>query len=128
MHFKEILRHNEYLKITLEDNHGNEVDVIYDDPDKVCPLEYFVWSFRHNTECGSIHLPRPEIDKTNKKIDEKSAYFCKMRNSNYIKQFDSNPIANRELFPEVEHHLYITGDEIFEVISNYEPRFVAREK
>ena len=122
-----VIRHNEYLKITLEDHFENMVDIFYDDPENVWPLEYFVWSFRHSTELGSLHLSRMEIDAS-KLIDKNAIRFFKVRNSKYIKEFDANPLANKELFPNVEHHLYMTGDEIFEVVSNYEPRFIKRKK
>ena len=123
--FVEVLRHNNYLKISLADHFGNLVDIIYEDPMNVCPFEYSVWSFRHSTELGNLHKSRFEIDNS-KLIDKKAIHFCKVRNSDYINSFDNNPIGNKKLFPDVEHHMYLTGDEIFEVISNYEPRFVEK--
>lgn len=54
--------------------------------------------------------------------------FFKITNSAYIASFNNNHIANQQLYPEVEHHLYITGDHILEVISNYFPRCEIRRK
>lgn len=34
----------------MEDLQDNQLEIIYDDPDHKCPLEYVVWSFRWNTE------------------------------------------------------------------------------
>lgn len=121
----QIVRHNDYLKIELKDNYGNALDIIYDDPDDVCPLEYVVWGFKYSTEFGSVHLNEILVDDSGWD-DTEAVHFFKVRNSKYIQRFDGNLIASRELFPEVEHHFYLTADEIFEVIANYEPRFIVR--
>ncbi|MBP3951873.1 hypothetical protein [Bacillus suaedae] len=122
----EMERHNDYLKISFEDHYGNIVDVFYRDLNNLCPLEYCVWAFRYSTELGSIHLNNRDIKGVN--VDQDSVCFYKAKNSVYVSEFDENPIANKVVFPEVEHHLFITGDEIFEVIANYEPEFVERKK
>lgn len=111
----------------LKDVHGNMVDIIYDDPQNICPLEYVVWSFRYSTELSNNDhiLANVESDVSVRK-DSNALYFFKMRNSPFIKEFDDIHTANRFLFPNGEHHLFMTRDEIFEVISNYEPRFVER--
>ncbi|WP_047980694.1 hypothetical protein [Ornithinibacillus contaminans] len=128
LHFVEVMRHNDFFQITLQDLEGNLVDIIYDDPQKVCSLEYVVWSFRYGTELGALGKHNRKMINTNNRKDENAIYFAKVLNSNYIKAFDNNPIANQTLFPNVEHHLYATGDEILEVITNYEPRFIERPK
>ncbi|MBS4220017.1 hypothetical protein KHA96_17025 [Bacillus sp. FJAT-49711] len=51
-----------------------------------------------------------------------------MENSKYLRMFDSNPVINRKTNPNLEHHIYITGNEIFEVLSEYEPRFIEKKK
>lgn len=124
--FVEVCRHNDYFKITMQDGEGNILDIIYDDPQHVCPLEYVVWDFRYQTELGLIGRSTFELEDASVRPDKHAAYFGKVSNSAYIKEFDSNPLANKELFPNVEHHVYLTGNEIVEVIANYEPRFVVR--
>ncbi|WP_100010377.1 hypothetical protein [Lentibacillus sediminis] len=128
MVYKEIVRHNDYLKITLEDQNENEIEIVYDDPNQVCPLEYVVWAFRYGTEMGYSLSGSGSKHDLSLLEDETAFRFYKVRNSQYIKEFDQNHLANRHIYPNVEHHVYATGDEILEVIANYEPRFVERRK
>ncbi|MBS4202466.1 hypothetical protein KHA93_22955 [Bacillus sp. FJAT-49732] len=118
-------RHSDYLKITLEDLQDNQLDIIYDQ--RISPVEYYVWAFRFSTETGNFDIRYIE-EEIGGRVDPEAAYFFKMENSKYLKMFDSNPIINRKTHPNLEHHLYITGDEIFEVLSDYEPRFVKKKK
>ncbi|MCJ8008761.1 hypothetical protein ACFFF5_10775 [Lederbergia wuyishanensis] len=121
-----VIRHNDYLKITLEDFHNNnQLDIVYDQ--NITPLEYYVWAFRFSTEIGRHDLRFTETDSSGR-IDPEAAYFCKMENSRFLRMFDSNPMYNRKTHPNLEHHLYITGDEVFEVLSDYEPRFIEKKK
>lgn len=122
---EEVLRHNDYFKITMKDLHGNALDILYDDPDHVCPLEYFVWGFKYHTELGS--LSRGFEQDENQTINKDTICLYKVEHSDFIKEFDHNPVANKELYPSLEHHLFMTGDEMVEVLSNYEPRFVERK-
>ncbi|GAA4077671.1 hypothetical protein [Amphibacillus indicireducens] len=124
---QEIIRKNHMLKISLENKKGYLLDIIYDDPEHVCPLEYVVWAFRYNTELGDAFLRNRQMNQA-KERDAKSFSFLKVLNSDYIREFDQHPIANKQFYPDVEHHLFATGDEVFEVISNYEPKLLKRNK
>ncbi|MEI2405722.1 hypothetical protein V8V80_22790 [Niallia taxi] len=45
-----------------------------------------------------------------------------MENSEYINWFDNqNPLFNSTTHPNLEHHVYITRDEVIEVLSDYAP-------
>lgn len=108
------------LTIIFKDFYSNRIKIVYD---QECPLEYVVWSFRYGTEIGRSDLSRLDQDFSYLNSDE-SPYFFKVSNSSYIKSFDDNHIANKQLYPTVEHYLYLTGDDVFEVISNYEPKII----
>lgn len=110
--------------VVIEDLQDNQLEIIYDDPDHKCPLEYVVWSFRWNTE---ISLQSKQVINSHNHWS-KCQHFYKVEHSSYIHEIDKNWAVNSTLFPDVEHHVYMNGDEIFEVISNYEPRFVAKRK
>lgn len=130
MNIVEINKSEEYLKITIADLRGNRLEVVYDDPHGITPFESVVWTFRYNTELGSLDSPDlyDSIEDQSGWINRDAIRFFKMDNSKYISSFDRNPQGNKEMFPDVEHHIYWTGDEVFEVISNYEPRFIERRQ
>ncbi len=119
--FFEVLAHFDYLKLSVSDLAETKVDVIYDQ--FVSPVEYYVWSYRFSTEYGRFDLLSKEEDLSTVK-DENSLYFYKVLNSEYLKWFDHNPLINRKTHPKLEHHLYMNGDQVFEVLSEYEPRFI----
>jgi len=119
--FFEVITHFDYLKLKFDDIEGNKFEVIYDQP--VSPVEYYVWSYRFSTEYGRFDLNSLQQDLSGV-IDENSLYFYKVRNSEYIKWFDRNPLINSKTNPDLEHHLYLNGSQVFEVLSEYEPRFL----
>ncbi len=51
-----------------------------------------------------------------------------MTNSDFIEWFDQFGWLGSNEIPNVEHHLYIYNDGVFEVISDYEPKFVINNK
>ncbi|MBD8070034.1 hypothetical protein [Bacillus sp. PS06] len=127
MQFVDIQRHNDYLKIVFQDFHDNQVEIIYDQLyNSSTPTEYVVWAFRYSTEYGRPDLHTIESDFSGL-VDSHSPYFFKVSNSKFIEWFDRNPLINSKLYPNLEHHLFISGDEVFEVLSAYEPRFVEKK-
>ncbi|WP_213423878.1 hypothetical protein [Bhargavaea massiliensis] len=119
--FFEILTHFDYLKLSFSDLADTKVEVIYDQ--LVSPVEYYVWSYRFSTEYGRFDLLSKDEDLSTVK-DKSSLYFYKVLNSEYLKWFDHNPLINRKTHPKLEHHLYMNGDQVFEVLSEYEPKFI----
>ncbi|MGE7691202.1 hypothetical protein ACQKMI_18570 [Lysinibacillus sp. NPDC097214] len=115
------------LCLTLIDINGSEVDIIYD---KMSEIQDYVWSFRYTGE-----IPRSDlVPLVNDAIEQESSiegsaeWFYKMSHSDYIEWFDQLPWLGSKEIPNVEHHIYCYNDGIFEVISDYEPRFVIRTK
>ncbi|KIL53459.1 hypothetical protein KP77_04350 [Jeotgalibacillus alimentarius] len=119
--FFEVIPHFEYLKIKFDDVKGNKFEVIYDQT--ISPVEYYVWSYRFSTEYGRFDLISKQIDLSGV-VDEDSLYFYKVSNSEYIKWFDQNPLINSHTNPKLEHHLYMNDSQVFEVLSDYEPKFL----
>ncbi|QSB11992.1 hypothetical protein MHB40_01515 [Lysinibacillus sp. FSL K6-0057] len=113
------------LCLTLIDRNNTEVDIIYD---KMSPIQDYVWSFRYTGE-----IPRSDlVDKVNEAltqeqpINSSAEWFYKMSNSDYIDWFDQLPWIGSKEIPTVEHHIYCYNDGVFDIISDYEPRFVIR--
>ncbi|RLQ93589.1 hypothetical protein [Falsibacillus albus] len=123
--FKEIVRHDDYFKISIVDAYDTQVDLIYDQhrPSEVPDVEYYVWAYRYGTEYGRFDLNGKKVDETNR-ICTESSYFFKVSNSEFIKWFDKNPLINSFTHPTLEHHLYLTGDEVLDVLSIYEPKII----
>ncbi|MFC5734013.1 hypothetical protein [Cytobacillus gottheilii] len=118
--FEEVIRHNDFFKITLKDFDDKKVEIIYDQLSS--PVEYFVWSFRFSTEYGRPDLHTLTQEASGRK-NKNSPYFFKVENSNYVNWMDKNPIINSKTNPNLEHHMYLSGDEVLEVLSDYEPVF-----
>ncbi|MFK5708061.1 MULTISPECIES: hypothetical protein [Lysinibacillus] len=115
------------LCLTLIDIKGSEVDIIYD---RMSQIQDYVWSFRYAGEIPRSDLV-PLVDdaiERESSFDESAEWFYKMSNSDYIEWFDQLPWLGSKEIPNVEHHIYCYNDGIFEVISDYEPRFVIRTK
>jgi len=115
------------LCLTLIDRKGTEVDIIYD---TMSQIQDYVWSFRYAGEIPRSDLVPLVHDAIEQEtaIDKSAEWFYKMSNSDYIEWFDQLPWLGSKEIPNVEHHLYCYNDGIFEVMSDYEPRFVIREK
>ena len=113
----------DHFKISFTDQTKSIIDVIYDQTDG--PIGYSVWSYRYSTEYGRFDLLSKEMDRSGIQ-DPHALYFYKVTNSDYIKWFDMNPLINGQTNPKLEHHLYLNGNDIIEVLSEYEPRFVQR--
>ncbi|MFJ7666419.1 hypothetical protein ACIQXI_04885 [Lysinibacillus sp. NPDC097195] len=113
------------LCLTLIDSNGSEVDIIYD---KISPIQDYVWSFRYTGEIPRSDLVPlvQEAIAQESKIDKTAEWFYKMTDSDYIEWFDRLPWLGSKEMPNVEHHIYCYNDGIFEVISDYEPRFVLK--
>lgn len=117
--FTGLIKHDDYFKIILEDYDDNITEIVYNQLNG--PMEYYVWSFRYTTEIGRFGLYNLEVDESG--LHQKGkAYFFKMENSEYINWFDNqNPLFNSTTHPNLEHHVYITRDEVIEVLSDYAP-------
>ncbi|MTD31370.1 hypothetical protein [Planomicrobium sp. YIM 101495] len=123
--FLQVTAYMDHLKISFTDETGALIEVIYDQP--ISPVEYYVWSYRFSTEYGRFDLLSREREYSGLK-DKDALHFYKVSNSEYIEWFDRNPLVNSKTHPALEHHLYLSGNEIVEVLSEYEPRFIKVEQ
>jgi len=111
------------LTIYLEDLKGNKVRVIYD---QMSQIHDVVWTFRYTAEGPRNDLVKPmqEADARAIGLNKEKECFYKVLNSDLIRWFDQLPWMSSKDFPDVEHHLYFTMNEVYEVVADYEPRFV----
>ena len=84
---------------------------------------YAIISFRFFDE-----LTRPDIDSILENVwkDHEGTLtykptFYKVENSSFLSWYASIYPARATLYPNAEHHLYVTSDFMLEVISEYEP-------
>lgn len=115
------------LSLTLIDRNNTEVDIIYD---KISPIQDYVWSFRYTGEIPRSDLV-PLVDEALQQentINLSAEWFYKMNHSDYIAWFDQLPWIGSKEIPHVEHHIYCFNDGVFDIISDYEPRFVIRNE
>ena len=102
------------LCLTLIDRNNTEVDIIYD---KMSPIQDYVWSFRYTGE-----IPRSDlVDMVTEAMTQEQS-----KNSS-AEWFDQLPWIGSKEIPTVEHHIYCYNDGVFDIISDYEPRFVIRK-
>lgn len=121
LHYKE-LKLSKGLSIVFEDDGGNEYSIVYD---KLINGMY-VWSCRFTGEHARddlISLER-QARKDYFRTENQSYFTYKMVNSDYLEWYDSLPTDGSDLHPYVEHHVYITSEQIFEVLCEYEPKLV----
>ncbi|WP_106494953.1 hypothetical protein [Lentibacillus sp. Marseille-P4043] len=50
-----------------------------------------------------------------------------MTNSDFVEWYDQLIGPGSEMYPHIEHHIYFTSDDTFEVLSEYEPRIIVSE-
>ena len=108
----------------MEDYENHITEIVYDQSNT---MEYCVWSFRYTTEIArfGVHY-LTDIDDSGL-IEKGKAYFFKANPSHYIEWFDSqNPLYNSKTNPKLEHHVFITRDDVVEVLSEYEPLFIKK--
>ncbi|OJH19914.1 hypothetical protein BLX88_05385 [Bacillus obstructivus] len=113
------------LCIRLIDIKGISVDIIYD---KISNIQDYVWSFRYAGEIPRSDLT-PAVKEAYKRasnIDKTAACFYKMTNSDFIEWFDQLQWLGSNDIPNVEHHVYIYNNGVFEVISDYEPKLIIK--
>ncbi|MBR7554905.1 hypothetical protein ACFFJI_00060 [Allobacillus sp. GCM10007491] len=114
------------FKIILENKHQT-LEVIYDQFDPAVPVSYYVWNFRYGTE-----MTRTDLQQANRKypslVNKDCYYYFKVQNSEFIKWNDFTSSFKSKDFPELEHHLYFTDNDILEVLSLYEPKFIVVDK
>lgn len=115
------------LKIVLTDIKGTMVEVIYDKHSPI--VGDCVWTFRYANEIARSDLNK-FIDRADhsKLTDPAAHHFYKALQSDYIAWYDQLPWLGSEDAPHVEHHIYMYNDGVFEVISDYEPRFIVKKQ
>lgn len=115
------------LRLVLTDVEGNVVQVIYDKVSQT--MGDYIWTYRYINEIKRSDLNKliEKADRSNL-IDESAHHFYKVVNSDYIGWYDQLPWLGSQDAPNVEHHIYMYNDGIFEVISDYEPRFIELKK
>ncbi|WP_422122405.1 hypothetical protein DHX103_11400 [Planococcus sp. X10-3] len=120
----EFIKGQDNLSIHLADLSGNHVKIIYDR--NVVNLGDWVWAARHTPEAPSSHLSAPcmESIKQNPNLDRNAYCFYKLTDSEFMSWFDQLSFFELKDFPEVEHHLYYLMDDVVEILSDYEPKFI----
>ncbi|WP_040225392.1 hypothetical protein [Bhargavaea cecembensis] len=113
----------EGLTIHLEDLKGNQVRVLYD---QMSQIHDHVWTFRYTGEGPRNNLVKlmQTADARAVGLKRESESFYKVKNSDLIRWFDQLPWMGSQEYPNVEHHLYFTMNEVFEVVADYEPKFI----
>ncbi|MEW4286196.1 hypothetical protein [Priestia koreensis] len=90
---------------------------------------YAIVSYRFFDE-----LTRPDIDTLIDNLFKEqgnSSYrptFYKMENSEFISWYDKVYSARVGMYPNTEHHVYLTADYVLEVLSEYEPTVTIESK
>lgn len=114
------------LNITLE-NESQYLEIIYKQIDLSIPVEYYVWSFRYGTEGTRNDLAYANRKET-PNINKDYYYAFKVENSEYIQWHDRvSPFTSID-YPQLEHHIYLTSDDVLEVLSTFEPIFRVKNK
>lgn len=118
---------SEALTITLE-NESQILEIIYDQIDLSVPIVNYVWNFRYGTE-SSVRLDLNEAKRTFPTTLNKEAYYMfKVQNSDFIKWNDRVCPFKSTDYPQLEHHLFLTSDDIIETLSIFEPKFIVKDK
>lgn len=115
----------ESLNITLV-NGDKRLDIIYD-----CISNGFImhpaWSFRFGKILSRMDLRNMREDLANVK-NKDAFYYYKVINSEYIKWHDENSPFKSVEFSRLEHHLFITADEVFDILSLDEPKLILTDR
>ncbi|MCE7792826.1 hypothetical protein K8O68_10405 [Salipaludibacillus sp. CUR1] len=124
LHFKEMMYGEEGLKFIFNDNLQNEFHFTYGD----FRDGMFVWAVRFTEEFkrGDLVEIASEARKTAFGADNKEWCFYKMTDSDFINWHDQLSGPSSEAF-SVEHHLFVTTQDTFEVISEYEPKVTVKK-
>jgi hypothetical protein len=104
------------LRLELTDIDGNVVQIVYD---KISPtMRDYIWTYRYVNEIKRCDLNKL-IDKADhtKLVDPSAHHFYKMVNSDLIEWYDQLPWLGSEEEPNVEHHIYMYNDGVFEIVS-----------
>ncbi|CEG26234.1 hypothetical protein [Bacillus sp. B-jedd] len=114
------------LRLELTDGAGNAVEIVYDQW-SVTMVDY-IWTFRHVNEIKRCDLNRL-IDRADFSVlnDSTAQHFYKMENSDFLEWYDQLPWLGSGDVPHVEHHIYMYNDGVFEVIADYEPKFIVKK-
>lgn len=84
---------------------------------KMSPIQNYVCSFRYTGE-----IPRSDlVDMVTKAMTKNN-----LKKNSSAEWFDQLPWIGSKEIPTVEHHIYCYNDGVFDIISDYEPRFVIR--
>lgn len=112
------------LHLKIEDTSGYHIDVMYD---RISAIQDYIWTYRFTKTCDRKDiLDLADVAEQSKQTsDQANHIFYKMHQSNFLAWYDSLPWLGSKDIPGVEHHLYICGEYIYEVISDYEPLFHA---
>ncbi|SDZ16330.1 hypothetical protein SAMN05421736_10730 [Evansella caseinilytica] len=116
----------EGLRFTFEDDGGMECTFMYDQ----CINGMYVWSCRFTEEFKRSDLAVIATEAIQERFGDKNKTWCffKMTNSDYVDWYDQlgGPGSDRD--PHIQHHIFITSENIFEVLSEYEPKVVSTIK
>ena len=123
-------RYNENgFVITLSDIYGTTLEIVYDRYSQI--IGDYIWAFRYKNEIPQpgylVHLME-EARKEDNDVENFDPYkitFYKMINSDFIKEMGFESMKDA---PKLEHHLYPFYEGIFEVISEYEPKVILKNK
>ena len=115
---------DEGLFIHLRDIDGNKVLIVYDR--NLSYMENYVWAFRHTGDGprNNLRIPIKKALERATDLNIQAETFYKVENSDFIEGFDQLAWAGTSEFPDVEHPLYGTMNDVIEVIADYEPKFI----
>lgn len=114
------------LQLKFEDRDGNEINFIYDQ----LINGMFVWASRFTEESirGDIDQLALQARINHFNSENKSWCLYKVSNSDFLEWYDELPGPGSDLFPEVEHHVFMSSEIIFDVLSEYEPKVIVKPK
>lgn len=110
-----------YLNSFIDDNSGIALtfEVENEDYEKINIIyENWVISYRNTDEGDMLSTISYVRDKYGNDFIQKYSFF-KVKNSSYVKWYKSNSCNP---WDEVEHHVYITPNDIIEILSTYSPK------
>jgi len=123
------IKFDDDVRITLE-NKDQILEIIYGKVNISHPLIGKVWNFCYGKADAFRFGLTDDKSKTvfPASLNKEFYYMYKVENSEFIKWQDSvSPFTSKD-YPELEHHLFITDNDIIETLSVFEPRFIIKDK
>lgn len=129
MHYESISYEIDFILVFTDTKTDKKVTFTYRAPENT-PLP--VLTFRFTEEMGRADIEylitqSYEKKKKNNSVMTYNPTFYKIRNSAFLKWYDTAFPARPIIYPEVEHHLYITSNFFIDVLSEVLPEITIEE-